>query len=59
MKTKITLIADDGKILTNGEHYGKIIYLSPKDDGSAWREIAEAEYEALVAAEEGGETDAP
>lgn len=39
MKTKITLIADDGKILTDGEHYGRIVYLSPEDDGSTWREI--------------------
>ena len=44
MKKKITLIAEEGKLLTDGEHYGRIVYLSPEDDGSAWREIDEGEY---------------
>jgi hypothetical protein len=52
MKTKITLIADEGKILTNGTHYGRIVYLAPDDDGSAWHEIPEEEYNAIMAAME-------
>ena len=47
MKTKLTLIADEGMILTDGEHYGKIVYLTPNDDGSAWHEITAAEYNAI------------
>ena len=55
MKTKITLIADEGMILTDGVHYGRIVYLAPEADASAYREIPAAEYEAILAAEEVGE----
>lgn len=48
MKTKITLIADDGKILTDGEHFGRIVYLAPGADPSAYREITEEEYAAII-----------
>jgi hypothetical protein len=62
MKTKITLIADEGKILTDGTHYGRIVYLIPDDDGSAWYEIPEEEYNAIMAAKyaetQGGERNA-
>ena len=44
MKQKITLVADEGKILTDGKHYARIAYLIPGDDGSAWQEIPEEEY---------------
>lgn len=53
MKTKMTLIADEGKILTNGTHYGRIVYLALDDDGSAWYEITEEEYEHILNTEEG------
>lgn len=52
MKRKITLTADEGRILTNGEAYARIVCLSPGDDGSAWREIPEEEYNAIMAAME-------
>ena len=51
MKTKLTLIADEGKILTDGTHFGRIVYLPSDDDGSAWHEITEAEYDAIMAAQ--------
>lgn len=59
MKTKTTLIADEGMILTNGTHYGRIVYLAPDDDGSAWYEITEEEYAANTVADEGGAENAP
>lgn len=43
------LIAAEGMILTNGETYGKEIFLGKGDDAANWREITEAEYEALMA----------
>lgn len=52
MKQKITLVADEGKILTDGTHYARIAYLIPGDDGSAWHEIPEEEYNAIMAAME-------
>ena len=52
MKTKITLIADEGMILTDGIHYGRIVYLPAGVDGSAYHEIPEAEYNAIMAERE-------
>ena len=55
MKTKITLVADDGKILTDGVHYARVAYLAPGDDGSAWREISEEEYAKISEKREEGD----
>jgi hypothetical protein len=37
------LIADDGMTLTNGEAFGKVVYLANGDDGSKWYEITDEE----------------
>ena len=62
MKQRITLIAEDGKILTDGTHYGRVVYLPYGDYGSSWHEIPEAEYNAIMAAKyaetQGGERNA-
>ncbi len=53
-KTTIELIkltATDGKVLTNGETFGKEIYLGCNDKPENWHEITEAEYEAHLAEE--------
>lgn len=47
MKQTITLYADEGMILTNGENYGRIIYLAEGEDKDKYREITETEYEKL------------
>lgn len=47
--TTITLIADEGKVLTNGEIYGKVIALGSGDSAGNYHEITEAEYAAVVA----------
>ena len=49
MKKRIVISADEGKVLTNGEFYGKIIYLAEEMTEEDFREITEAEYEALKA----------
>lgn len=46
--TRIKLTASEGHILTDGESYGRIVYLASGDDGVAWYEITEAEYEAKM-----------
>ena len=44
MKTRTILYADKGNILTNGEAYGKIIYLAEGASPSDFYEITEDEY---------------
>ena len=38
------LTANDGMVLTNGEAYGKEIYLGKTDSPDNWYEITDAEY---------------
>lgn len=49
MKQRITLHADDGKILTNGVHYGTIIHLAVGVDPKEYHEITREEYERILA----------
>lgn len=51
--TRTVLTADEGMVLTNGTDYGKVIYLAEGADASAYREISEEEYEAIIAEREG------
>lgn len=51
MKKMITLYADEGKVLTNGEVYGTTISLAEGIDGSEFYEITEAEYDEILAKE--------
>ena len=53
-ETTITLrklTASEGYVLTNGEAYGKEIYLGIYDSPENWHEITDAEYEAIMAAQ--------
>ena len=47
-KTIVTLTASEGHMLTDGEHYGKIVYLASGDEGEKWYEITEAEYQKIL-----------
>ena len=42
------LTASDGMILTNGEVYGKEIYLGVNDIPDNWHEVSIAEYETKM-----------
>lgn len=59
MKTTIIelrkLTASKGQILTNGEVYGKEIYLGVNDSAENWREITEEEYNKILAEQEAAE----
>ena len=46
------LIASEGMTLTNGETYGKTVYLAQNDTAENWREITDAEAEELQKVEE-------
>ena len=52
-KIEITkLTASEGHVLTNGEVYGKEIYLGVNDSADNWHEITDAEYEVILAEQE-------
>ena len=58
IKTTIELVelkASNGMTLTNGEVYGKIIYLGVNDSVDNWQEITDAEAEELQKAAESEE----
>ena len=53
MTIRNILYADEGKVLTDGTVYGKVIYLAVGADASAYYEITDAAYSNL-SAESGG-----
>lgn len=48
MKERIIIYADEGKILTNGEIYGKQIFLAENIDKQSFYEVSEEEYLSLM-----------
>lgn len=55
IETKIELrklTAAEGMVLTNGEAYGKEIYLGKNDNPDNWHEITDAEYEKILVEQE-------
>lgn len=57
MKARTTLYAEEGMMLTDGEHFGKIAHLEIGADASAWHEITDEEYEAAIKAAAEAETE--
>ena len=55
--TRIKLTASEGHMLTDGETYGRVVYLAQGDEGDGWYEITDAEYEAKMAKEANYEDD--
>ena len=45
---RIKIVATDGMILTNGETYGKIVYLGSGDKVDNWHEITEEAYKGMM-----------
>ena len=52
MRQITQLIADEGKVITNGEVYGKVIILAENETENNFHEITEEEYEKIRAEEE-------
>lgn len=50
MRMRTVLYADDGMVLTNGEHYGKVIWLAEGADPAVYRQITETEFETWMEA---------
>lgn len=42
--TRIELTASEGMTLTNGEAFGKVVYLGVNDSADNWREITDEQY---------------
>lgn len=51
MKKRIVISADEGKVLTNGEIYGRVIYLAEGLTEEDFHEITDAEYEDIMTKE--------
>lgn len=49
--TMIKLEASEGMTLTNGESYGKTVYLGANDSVENWHEITDEEAETLIEAQ--------
>ena len=52
MRKMTTLYADEGMILTDGEHYGTTVSLAEGESGDKYKEITKAEHDAILAEEE-------
>ena len=55
VESQIVLKADDGKVLTNGDAFGTVVYLGENDSAENWHEITVEEYNEIIA-NEGGDT---
>ena len=51
--TRIKLTAAEGMILTDGESYGRVVYLATGESGERWQEVTLDEYEQRVKEESG------
>ena len=52
MKVRTVLYADEGTVLTNGTDYGRVIWLADGAKAEDYHAISEAEYEAVMSAQE-------
>ena len=52
MKTRIVISADEGMVLTDGEIYGKHVFLADGANLNDFYEISEDEYKAITAEKE-------
>ncbi len=57
IENQTILKAEEGYTLTNGETFGKVVYLGRNDSASNWHEITEEEAMELQETEEWGGDD--
>lgn len=49
--SRIKLVATEGMIYTNGESFGRTVFLGTGDSPDNWHEIMESEYQAIMESE--------
>ena len=52
VENQTVLKADEGKMLTNGETFAKVVYLGKNDSSLNWYEITEEEYHQILQEQE-------
>lgn len=57
MRKMTTLYADEGMILTDGEHYGTTVSLAEGESGEKYKEITADEYHKILAESEKDEAE--
>ena len=48
----VKLVAQEGMLLTNGESYGKVVYVGAGDSVDNWHQITEKEYDEMEVTED-------
>lgn len=48
MQRRVTLIADEGMMLTNGKEYAKVTHLAVDANEYEWYQIPESEYQRII-----------
>lgn len=48
MKERKVLYAEEGKILTDGQTYGKVIFLADGVEAESFHEITDEEYQEIL-----------
>ena len=52
VENQTILKADEGKFLTNGDTYAKVVYIGKNDSSLNWHEITEEEYNQILQEQE-------
>ena len=52
VENQIVLKAEEGKLLTNGDTFGTIVYLAKNDNADNWYEITIKEYQETLKSQE-------
>ena len=52
IENQTVLKAEEGKLLTNGDTFGTVVYLAENDSPNNWYEITVEEYENILAEEQ-------
>ncbi len=56
--SRVKLVATEGMIYTNGESFGRTVFLGTGDNPDNWWEISESEYEKILEESAAGEDQA-
>ena len=58
VENQVVLKADEGKFLTNGQTFGKVVYLGKNDSADNWHEVDGQDYQ-IITVKDGQSVSAP